>query len=105
MPIFRWIISPRACMRSCSSAAIPYLKGCNASPLTWHRPTGSAPMRDLDAMSIALDRLGQRLKRGNALLGSAQELITNYAELEADFAVFFPDLVRFVRGDAVKSEE
>jgi acyl carrier protein phosphodiesterase len=53
--------------------------------------------RDTAAVSDALDRIGSRLTRGNALLGSGAELIANYAQLEQDFRTFFPDLVRFAQ--------
>jgi acyl carrier protein phosphodiesterase len=56
-----------------------------------------ASYRDVDAIGLALDRMGERLKRGNALLGSAAELASNYDAFEADFRVFFPDVVRFAR--------
>jgi acyl carrier protein phosphodiesterase len=56
-----------------------------------------ASYRDVDAVGFALDRMGERLKRGNALLGSVAELVANYAALEADFRSFFPDVMRFVR--------
>jgi len=54
--------------------------------------------RHLEAVGAALDRIGNRLKRGNFLLGSIEELVANYAALEADFRSFFPDVVRFARG-------
>jgi acyl carrier protein phosphodiesterase len=53
--------------------------------------------RRIDAVHAALDRMGERLKRGNALLGAGEELIANYDGLEADFRAFFPEVVRFVR--------
>ena len=56
-----------------------------------------ASYRQVDAISLALDRMGERLKRGNALLGSATELAANYGAFEADFRTFFPDVVRFAR--------
>jgi len=58
-----------------------------------------ASYRHLEAVAIALDRMGERLKRGNALLGSAAELETNYAAFEGDFRLFFPEVVKFVRGE------
>ena len=58
-----------------------------------------ASYRHLEAVAIALDRMGERLKRGNALLGSAVELEANYAAFEADFRAFFPEVVRFVGGE------
>jgi acyl carrier protein phosphodiesterase len=51
--------------------------------------------REVAAVETALDRMGQRLKRGNALLGSGQELREHYAGLESDFLTFFPDVVGF----------
>jgi acyl carrier protein phosphodiesterase len=56
-----------------------------------------ASYRRLSAVDFALDRMGERLKRGNALRGAARELTANYALLEADFEAFFPDVVRFAR--------
>jgi acyl carrier protein phosphodiesterase len=56
-----------------------------------------ASYREIDAVGLALDRIGERLKRGNALLGSAAELLENYDAFEDDFRVFFPDVVRFAR--------
>jgi acyl carrier protein phosphodiesterase len=53
--------------------------------------------RNIAAVGQALDRIGTRLKRGNALLGSVEELIGNYAGLEEDFRAFFPDVVRFAQ--------
>ena len=51
--------------------------------------------RRVEAVHEALDRMGERLKRGNALLGAGQELTANYAGLEADFRAFFPEVIRF----------
>jgi acyl carrier protein phosphodiesterase len=31
-------------------------------------------------------------------MNSADELVGNYAQLEADFRAFFPDVLRYVRG-------
>jgi acyl carrier protein phosphodiesterase len=55
-----------------------------------------ASYRHVDAIGVALDRIGERLKRGNALLGSGAELTANYDAFEADFRRFFPDVVGFV---------
>ncbi|MEO8630742.1 MAG: ACP phosphodiesterase [Betaproteobacteria bacterium] len=49
--------------------------------------------RDVAAIGIAVDRLGQRLTRGNALLGSVAELVSNYDAFRTDFRRFFPDVV------------
>ena len=51
--------------------------------------------RRVEAVHVALDRMGERLKRGNALLGAGEELTANYAGLQADFRAFFPEVVRF----------
>ena len=56
--------------------------------------------RRIEAVHVALDRMGERLKRGNALLGAGAELNANYAGLEADFRAFFPEVVRFARDGA-----
>ena len=55
--------------------------------------------RHVEAVGIALDRLGQRLKRGNALLRSADELLAHYDAFDADFRAFFPDVMRFARAE------
>ena len=51
----------------------------------------------LDSIDTALNRLSRRLRRGSALVGSADELRQNYAEMESDFRRFLPDVVEFVR--------
>jgi len=54
--------------------------------------------RHVEAVGEALDRMGNRFKRENYLLGSVAELLENYQALENDFRLFFPDVVRFARG-------
>lgn len=56
--------------------------------------------REVASIHIALDRMGTRLKRGNALLGAAEELTAHYDALRADFRAFFPDLIAFARNTA-----
>jgi acyl carrier protein phosphodiesterase len=51
----------------------------------------------VEAIHEALDRMGERLRRGNALLGAAAELTGAYEALESDFNAFFPELVSFVQ--------
>lgn len=51
----------------------------------------------LESIDTALNRLSQRLRRGDALVGSAVELRQNYPQLESDFRRFLPDVVAFVR--------
>ncbi len=53
--------------------------------------------RHVEAVGFALDRMGQRLKRGNALLQSSHELLAHYDAFDGDFRAFFPDVVRFAR--------
>jgi acyl carrier protein phosphodiesterase len=55
--------------------------------------------RNVEAVGFALDRMGQRLKRGNALLRSSEELLANYDAFAADFHTFFPEVMRFARVD------
>ena len=54
--------------------------------------------RHVEAVHLALDRMSRRLKRQNRLAGAGVELEANYAALEKDFRVFFPDVVRFALG-------
>jgi acyl carrier protein phosphodiesterase len=53
--------------------------------------------RHIEAVGFALDRMGERLKRGNALLHSSEELVIHYNAFDGDFRAFFPDVVRFAR--------
>jgi acyl carrier protein phosphodiesterase len=52
---------------------------------------------DVSSIDSALNRMSHRLKRENTLSGSAQELVANYADLEADFRTFIPDAIVFAR--------
>lgn len=56
-----------------------------------------ASYAQIHSIHTALDRMGQRLKRENRLLNSADELVEHYAELEADFRAFLPEVQRFAR--------
>jgi acyl carrier protein phosphodiesterase len=51
--------------------------------------------RDVDEIGAALERMGRRLTRGNALMGSAEELEADYAGFEADFRAFMPEVTAF----------
>src|SRR5262245_2141400 len=57
-----------------------------------------ASYRRVEAVAAALDRMGERLTRGTAMLRSGDELLAQYQTFEADFRLFFPDVVRFARG-------
>ena len=58
--------------------------------------------RHIDAIDTALNRMSRRIKRENALVNSAEELAWNYDALEADFRVFFPDLIAFAAGQGLR---
>jgi len=55
--------------------------------------------RDLSAVARALERMGERLKRGNGLLGAGEDLDAHYAGLGKDFDEFFPQLIAFAQRD------
>ena len=61
--------------------------------------------RHVEAVGLALDRMGERLKRGNALLGSTEELLAHYNAFDEDFGAFFPDLVRFAGSERGEGSE
>jgi len=56
-----------------------------------------ASYAEVHSVHTALDRMGQRLKRENHLLNSADELVEHYAELEADFRAFMPQVLQFAK--------
>jgi acyl carrier protein phosphodiesterase len=58
---------------------------------------------DIGSIYTALNRTGQRLKRENRLMNSADELVGNYAHLEADFRAFLPDVLRYARGHGARA--
>lgn len=76
-------------------------------------PQGAAPIvqrmadhdwlgsyRTLEGIGSVLDLMAaRRVRRGQVLTGSVEELRAHYAEFEAGFRRFFPDLVRFVGED------
>lgn len=51
---------------------------------------------DFDGLSLVFDRMSQRVKRENPLKGSEQELRDNYSEIEKNFNIFLPEVVKFV---------
>lgn len=52
---------------------------------------------EIESIYTALNRMAQRLRRENRLYGSADELLENYAQMEADFHAFLPDAAAFAR--------
>jgi acyl carrier protein phosphodiesterase len=61
--------------------------------------------RHVEAVHAALDRMGERLRRGDALLGAGEALLPRYAALRADFHAFFPELVRYARAYGGRAEQ
>lgn len=53
--------------------------------------------RDLIGVEKALRRLSVRVTNGDRLLGAVEEIKRHYLKLEANFLMFFPDLIRFVQ--------
>jgi acyl carrier protein phosphodiesterase len=49
-----------------------------------------------DGIDLTFQRLSRRLKRVNNLGTAGEELINNYSQLEADFLLFFPELITYV---------
>ena len=64
-----------------------------------------ASYRHLEAVGEAVDRVAQRLTRGDCLQGASDELASNYAALEADFRGFFPDVMRFAGAQVAPRRE
>lgn len=52
---------------------------------------------DIGSIYTALDRMGRRVKRENPLMNSADELVANYAQIEADFRAFLPQVLHYTR--------
>ncbi len=55
--------------------------------------------REVNSVAAALDRMGSRLRRGNGLLDSGEDLLREYAAFEADFRAFFPEVILFACAD------
>ncbi len=53
--------------------------------------------RDLTGVEKALNRLSLRVTNGDRLLGAIEEIKLHYRSLEANFLIFFPDLIHFVQ--------
>ena len=53
--------------------------------------------RDLIGVERALIRLSARVTNGDRLLGAIEETKLHYRSLEANFLIFFPDLIHFVQ--------
>lgn len=57
--------------------------------------------RNLRGVGQALGRLSRRVTNGDRLPGAMDEIKVHYRQLEANFLIFFPDLISFV--DDIKS--
>jgi len=53
--------------------------------------------RELTGVEKALNRLSARVTNGDRLLGAIEETSLHYRRLEANFLIFFPDLIHFVQ--------
>jgi acyl carrier protein phosphodiesterase len=53
--------------------------------------------RNLIGVEKALNRLSKRVTNGDRLLGAIEEIRLHYRRLEANFLIFFPDLIHFVQ--------
>lgn len=77
------------------------------SPLTVERLTQMkaanwlCSYRELSGVRLTVTRVGSRLRRPVDLGPSVDELENLYEEFRGDFSTFFPELVKFVRSDAV----
>lgn len=60
---------------------------------------------EVGSIYTALNRMGQRLRRENRLLNSTDELVENYAEFEADFRAFMPEVAAFARAHSASTQE
>lgn len=47
------------------------------------------------AIDRAINGLSRRIKRKNNLFGGVEELFLNYQQLQADFSMFFPELIDY----------
>jgi acyl carrier protein phosphodiesterase len=53
--------------------------------------------RDLTGVEKALGRLSKRVTKGDRLMGAIGEIRHHYRSLEANFLIFFPDLIHFAQ--------
>jgi acyl carrier protein phosphodiesterase len=58
--------------------------------------------QDLMGVEKALSRLSKRVTNGDRLLGAIEEIELHYRSLEANFLIFFPDLIRFVQNFQIR---
>ena len=54
-----------------------------------------ASYKDTSAINRAINGIACRIKRKNNLFGGVEELFLNYQQLQADFSIFFPELINY----------
>ena len=54
-----------------------------------------ASYKETTAIDRAINGLSYRIKRKNNLFGGVEELFLNYQQLQADFSLFFPELIDY----------
>lgn len=60
---------------------------------------------ELSNLHLALNNMGRRLRPGNPLPGSVDELEQDYQGFEADFMAFMPDVIDFAHTQAASLNE
>ena len=51
--------------------------------------------QDSNVIDRAINGISRRIKRKNNLCGGVEELLLNYQQLQADFSLFFPELIDY----------
>ena len=54
-----------------------------------------ASYKESAGINRAINGLSHRIKRKNNLFGGVEELFLNYQQLQADFSIFFPELIDY----------
>ena len=56
-----------------------------------------ASYKQTAGINLAINGISRRIKRKNNLFGGVEELFLNYQQLQADFSVFFPELIDYTK--------
>ena len=51
--------------------------------------------KSFEGLKLVFERMSLRVKRQNPLAGSEVELRKNYSEIEDNFNIFFPELIKY----------
>ncbi len=54
-----------------------------------------ASYKEISTIDRAINGLSHRIKRKNSLFGGVEELFSNYQQLQADFSIFFPEVIDY----------